>query len=52
MTDFRRIGLQPGEVRTLTFEMGRDEDEPGTVSVLVGGSSNSLIEATFEVVSA
>jgi beta-glucosidase len=62
LRSFRRIELQPGERRTVTFEVGSDERdlgvpvepwetvEPGTVSVLVGGSSASLIEATFEVV--
>lgn len=52
LRDFRRIELKPAEVRTISFAIVPDEGDPGTVSVLVGGSSTALIEATFEVVSA
>jgi beta-glucosidase len=57
---FRRIHLAPGERRKLTFELGPEDlafygldlrpvVEPGSFTVMVGGSSTSLIEATFDV---
>jgi beta-glucosidase len=57
---FQRVHLRSGEHRTLTFRL-RPEDlaclgldlrpvvEPGTFSVLIGGSSASLIEGAFYV---
>jgi len=58
---FQRIRLRPGERRTVAFDLGSDDlafyglelrpsVEPGKFTVLVGGSSVSLIEASFEVV--
>ena len=58
---FQRIRLRPGERRTVAFDLGSDDlafyglelrpiVEPGKFRVLAGGSSVSLIEATFEVV--
>ena len=57
---FQRIHLAPHERRELTFELGPDDlsyygpdlrpiVEPGTFTVSIGGSSSSLIEASFEV---
>jgi beta-glucosidase len=58
---FRRIHLQPGEARTLTFTLTADDlafygldmkriVEPGTFTVFAGGNSSDLLEAHFEVV--
>lgn len=57
---FQRVALQPGESRTVTFELGfedlalldtglRQVVEPGTFTVFVGGSSTADLEARFEV---
>ncbi len=57
---FRRVELQPGESRTVTFELGFDDlsmldgnmqrvVEPGTFTVFTGGSSAAEQQATFEV---
>ncbi|MCX6080001.1 MAG: glycoside hydrolase family 3 C-terminal domain-containing protein [Chloroflexi bacterium] len=57
---FQRISLQPGETRTITFQIGRpqleflDEKmqmfvEPGMFDLLVGGSSSQLIKVELEV---
>ncbi|MFT3762843.1 MAG: glycoside hydrolase family 3 N-terminal domain-containing protein [Pseudoxanthomonas sp.] len=58
---FRRVRLQPGESRTLSFEL-KPEDlsfydarlekvvEPGTFTVFAGGSSEASLQAKFEVV--
>lgn len=57
---FRRIHLDPGESRTVEFELGQEDlsfpgpdmqpvVEPGTFTVFVGGSSVDLIETSFEV---
>lgn len=57
---FRRVELQPGESRTVTFELGFDDlsmldarmqrvVEPGTFTVFTGGSSAADQHATFEV---
>jgi beta-glucosidase len=58
---FRRIHLQPGETRTLTFVLAADDlafydigmkrvVEPGTFTLFAGGNSVDLLEARFEVV--
>ncbi len=58
---FQRVELQPGESRTVTFPLGFDDlamydidmrrvVEPGTFTVFVGGSSDVVGEARFEVV--
>lgn len=57
---FQRVSLQPGESRTVTFELGfedlamldasmRKVVEPGRFTVFVGGSSTASLEAAFEV---
>jgi len=57
---FRRVDLQPGESRTVTFTLGPDDlalwdramrrvVEPGTFTVFAGGSSAETREATFTV---
>ena len=57
---FRRVELQPGESRTVTFELGFDDLsmldgrmqrvlEPGTFTVFTGGSSATDQQAKFEV---
>ncbi|HRO61992.1 MAG TPA: glycoside hydrolase family 3 C-terminal domain-containing protein, partial [Burkholderiaceae bacterium] len=57
---FERVTLQPGESKTVTFELGFDDlsmldaslkpvIEPGTFTVFVGGSSSATAEAGFEV---
>lgn len=57
---FRRIGLEPGETRTMTFELTADDlafhgpdmariVEPGAFRVTVGPSSAEGLEAGFEV---
>jgi beta-glucosidase len=56
---FRRITLQPGEARTISFKLGPDSFalydremrrvvEPGTFTVYAGGSSNAALSARFE----
>ena len=58
---FQRVELQPGESRTLTFRLGFDDlamydidmkrvVEPGAFTVFVGGSSDAVQEARFDVV--
>ena len=57
---FQRVALQPGESRTVTFDLGfadlalldaglRKVVEPGMFTVFVGGSSTAELEARFEV---
>jgi beta-glucosidase len=57
---FRRIALDPGEMKTVEFMLGPDElsflnrdmrrvVEPGTFDVRVGGNSVDLIETKFTV---
>jgi beta-glucosidase len=57
---FRRITLQPGEVRTVTFRLDSDAlalydrqmrrvVEPGAFSVYVGTSSEDVLRSSFEV---
>ncbi len=57
---FQRVELQPGQSRTVTFVLGRDDlafydldmkrtVEPGTFTVFVGGSSTADLQARFEV---
>lgn len=58
---FRRVTLKPGQRRTVTFVLGRDDlgfhgpdlrriVEPGTFTVFVGTSSADVRETRFEVV--
>jgi beta-glucosidase len=58
---FRRITLKPGQTRTVSFALGRNDlafygpdrrriVEPGTFTVYVGTSSADVSEARFEVV--
>lgn len=58
---FQRVSLQPGQSRTVTFELGFDDMalydrdmrhvvEPGTFTVFVGGSSSADQSVGFEVV--
>jgi beta-glucosidase len=58
---FRRVHLEPGETRTVRFELGindlafydvgmRRVAEPGTFTVFVGTSSTETREARFELV--
>jgi beta-glucosidase len=58
---FRRISLRPGESKTVTFTLGPNElafygqdgkrvVEPGEFRVFVGGSSERVEEARFDVV--
>jgi beta-glucosidase len=58
---FRRITLEPGQTRTVSFALARDDlafygpdlrrmVEPGTFTVYVGTSSVDVSEARFEVV--
>jgi beta-glucosidase len=58
---FRRITLKPGQTRTVSFALGRNDLafygpdlrrilEPGTFTVYVGTSSADVSEARFEVV--
>jgi beta-glucosidase len=60
LRDFRKIALQPGEARTVTFRLGPDAlayydvdmrsvVEPGTFTVFVGGSSANTKRAQFRV---
>jgi beta-glucosidase len=57
---FSRIAIGPGEMRTVTFEIGPEHlsfhgadmtraVEPGAFEVMVGGSSLDLLSATLEV---
>jgi len=57
---FRRITMQPGETRTVTFRIGPDAlalydrrmrrvVEPGSFTVFVGTSSDALLSTRFEV---
>ena len=57
---FQRVALQPGESKTVTFELGFEDlamydarmqqvVEPGTFTVFVGGSSDRTQQATFSV---
>ena len=57
---FQRVTLQPGQSKTVTFELGFDDlsmldaslrpvIEPGRFTVFVGGSSTATAEAGFEV---
>ena len=58
---FQRIRLQPGEVRTIAFELnpvdlafyGQDMElmtEPGEFHVWVGGSSDADLQASFTLI--
>src|SRR6266566_4292658 len=58
---FRRVTLQPGETRTVTFEIGPDQlayhdadmkrvVEPGRFDVMVGGNSVDVRSAPLDVV--
>lgn len=58
---FQRVALQPGESKTVSFTLGFDDlamyddrmqrvVEPGTFTVFVGGSSDQVRQASFEVV--
>ncbi len=58
---FRRVTLQPGETRTVTFEIGPDQlayhdadmkrvVEPGRFDVMVGGNSVDVRSAVLDVV--
>jgi beta-glucosidase len=57
---FQRITLQPGETRTVSFPVGREQlqfldetlkrvVEPGEFALLVGGSSENLEKIVLEV---
>src|SRR6266513_2162072 len=57
---FRRVTIQPGETRALTFRIGPDAFalydrqmrrviEPGTFTIFVGTSSNDVLSARLEV---
>jgi len=58
---FRRVTLQPGETRTITFELGPEHlayhgpdmkrvVEPGRFDVMVGGNSVDVRSAALDVV--
>ncbi|MGH7480682.1 MAG: beta-glucosidase BglX [Longimicrobiales bacterium] len=58
---FERVTVQPGETRTVTFTLGPEDlafwntslqyvVEPGSFTVYVGGSSQDVRSASFEVV--
>ncbi len=60
LKDFKRIHLQPGQTRTVTFKLtpgklqllNRDFHwtvEPGIFKVMVGGNSQDVISSTFKV---
>ncbi|HSG47973.1 MAG TPA: glycoside hydrolase family 3 N-terminal domain-containing protein [Longimicrobiales bacterium] len=60
---FRRVTLEPGERRTVTFELHTDElafpgrdmrpvTEPGRIQVWVGGDSNAMLGSEFHIESA
>jgi beta-glucosidase len=57
---FRRVSLEPGEIKTLEFTLGPDElsflnrdmhrvVEPGTFKIMAGSNSKELIETTLTV---
>ena len=57
---FRRVSLEPGEMKTVEFTLGPDElsflnrdmhrvVEPGTFKIMAGGNSKELIETTLTV---
>lgn len=58
---FRKVGLQPGEAKTITFTVGKDQlsffndnlewiTQPGTFRVMIGGASDKIVlERTFEL---
>ena len=59
---FKRIMLEPGEKKTVMFDLGRDDFgfldanmkfvvEPGIIEVLIGSSSDDIrLKSTFEVI--
>ncbi|MFH1213048.1 MAG: glycoside hydrolase family 3 N-terminal domain-containing protein [Candidatus Neomarinimicrobiota bacterium] len=58
---FKRVDLQPGEKKTITFEIPVREMgfynqalkyviEPGVFDIMVGGSSEDLLKTSFEVI--
>src|SRR5439155_17944005 len=60
---FRRVSLQPGETRTVTFDVGPEHlayhgpdmkrvVEPGRFDIMVGGSSTDLRSVALDVVAA
>jgi beta-glucosidase len=60
---FRRVTLQPGETRTVTFDLGPEHlayhgadmkrvVEPGRFDIMVGGSSTDLRSVALDVVEA
>lgn len=57
---FQRVALEPGESKTVTFALGFEDlalydldmkrvVEPGTFTVFAGGSSDTVLQAQFEV---
>jgi beta-glucosidase len=57
---FQRVSLEPGQTRTVEFRLGFDElsfldremkrvVEPGTFTIMAGGNSVELVEATLNV---
>ena len=61
LREFRRVTLQPGETRTITFEIGPEQlayhgvdmkrvVEPGRFDVMVGGNSVDVRSAPLDVV--
>jgi beta-glucosidase len=57
---FQRVTLQPGQTKTVTFTLGRDqigfynnsgqfEVDPGTVNVYIGDSSTGGLQTQFTV---
>lgn len=58
---FRKVLLQPGEAKTITFTIGKDQlsffndnlewiMQPGTFRVMIGGASDTIaLEQTFEL---
>jgi len=57
---FRRVSLEPGEMKTLEFTLGPDDlsflnrdmhrvVELGTFKIMAGGNSKELIETTLTV---
>jgi beta-glucosidase len=57
---FRRVGLDPGETKTVEFTLGPEElsflnrdmhrvVEPGTFKIMAGANSKDLIETTLTV---
>jgi len=58
---FQRVTLQPGEKKHVEFSLGREQlgfynrelkfvVEPGEFKVMVGSSSEDVIEKSFEVI--